>query len=416
MERYRITESVGRRIEPVRSYDDLEIHHPTANERGLRTGRLSDFEQPHKRHHARVEGDFEEVRYERDGRILVKKDFILSREGGGPVHVPSPVSGYVHYLRDATQAVRIYDRPFGTPGARLLAQSLHMDPGSFRIPEGGRVAYGEPLGLMSDTGSRGSIHAHVECEVEQFRRYIRDIDNGTIAPGRWPGRPDRPQAHGATDARPGEGAAAPRGSTQDGSAGTLDAGDQGTAVRELQRRLNHLGIRDARGLPLVEDGDFGGRTREAVEAFQRAHGLEVDGRVGRLTREALAQPHGRRITDTGHPDYALFERILGQVQAAEAARGVPSGPHSMNIAAALLVRMREDRVAHVDRVEFNADATSIRVVHSPTGLREHEIATRPLSTWQASMQSIHESSDRWIASSQVPARETLPERQPALTR
>lgn len=414
MGRYRIVESARHGIEHVHTYDDLEIHHPSRNVRGLRTGRPEDFEPG--RVHARVQGEFEEIRRTPDGRTLVKKDFILLDDSPGQPRVPAPVAGYVHYRHDKTATVQIYDRPHHERGARLLGQVLHMDPRTFPLREGEKVAYGQPLGVMSDTGSPGAIHAHVECEVEQFRRYIRDIDNGTIAPGRWPGRPDRPQAHGATDARPGEGAAAPRGSTQDGSAGTLDAGDQGTAVRELQRRLNHLGIRDARGLPLVEDGDFGRRTREAVEAFQRAHGLEVDGRVGRLTREALAQPHGRRITDTGHPDYALFERILGQVQAAEAARGVPSGPHSMNIAAALLVRMREDRVAHVDRVEFNADATSIRIVHSPTGLREHEIATRPLSTWQASMQSIHESSDRWIASSQVPARETLPERQPALTR
>jgi peptidoglycan hydrolase-like protein with peptidoglycan-binding domain len=145
---------------------------------------------------------------------------------------------------------------------------------------------------------------------------------------------------------------------------------------------------------LVEDGDFGRRTREAVESFQREHGLEVDGRVGRDTREALAKPHGTRITDTRHPDYALFEHLLGKVQAAEAERGLPSGAHSMGIAAALAVQVRESGLPRVDRVELNDDAKLVRAVHSPTGRWEQELTTRPIDTTQASTYSLHVASDR----------------------
>ena len=37
------------------------------------------------------------------------------------------------------------------------------------------------------------------------------------------------------------------------------------------------------------DGFFGPATEEAVKAFQRSNGLEVDGSVGPKTREALAK-------------------------------------------------------------------------------------------------------------------------------
>lgn len=42
------------------------------------------------------------------------------------------------------------------------------------------------------------------------------------------------------------------------------------------------------------DGDFGGDTRKAVEAFQRDHGLEADGIVGAKTRAKLKEAYALR--------------------------------------------------------------------------------------------------------------------------
>lgn len=418
MNKYRIVESGVRSIEPVRTFEDLEIHHPSRNVRGLQTGRPEDFEP--RRQHERVDGDFEEIRRTADGRTLVKKDFILLDDAPGHAHLPAPVEGFVHYRRDKTATVQILDRPHVEPQAKVLGQVLHMDPRSFQIPEGGRVQYGQPLGRMSDTGTPGAIHAHVEVEADQFRRYIRDIDSGAIAPGRWPVQDRAAPAHQADDrsasAERTRTTPAPIASRTDG---VLEQGEGGLDVRTLQQRLNALGIRDARGLPLVEDGDFGHRTREAVESFQRDHGLEVDGRVGRDTRDALAKPHGTRITDTRHPDYPLFEHLLGKVQAAEAERGLPSGPHSMSIAAALAVQVRQNGLDRIDRIEFNDSAKLVRAVHSPTGRWERELATPPIDTAQASTYSIHAASDRLaeLARSRLhePA-EPLRHQAPALTR
>jgi len=56
----------------------------------------------------------------------------------------------------------------------------------------------------------------------------------------------------------------------------LRIGARGPAVAEVQRMLG-----------IAADGVFGRQTRRAVRSFQAAHGLEVDGVVGPVTRGAL---------------------------------------------------------------------------------------------------------------------------------
>jgi len=62
------------------------------------------------------------------------------------------------------------------------------------------------------------------------------------------------------------------------AATTLQMGDRGSSVKTLQQQLNQLGY-DC-GTP---DGIFGQRTKDAVRALQRAHGLAADGIVGSRT-------------------------------------------------------------------------------------------------------------------------------------
>lgn len=61
----------------------------------------------------------------------------------------------------------------------------------------------------------------------------------------------------------------------------IKKGDHGSAVQELQRRLNLHGAR------LEPDGWFGDDTEAAVATIQRRAGLVVDGRAGPKTMEAL---------------------------------------------------------------------------------------------------------------------------------
>ncbi len=69
-------------------------------------------------------------------------------------------------------------------------------------------------------------------------------------------------------------------------------GDVGTAVRDIQERLDALGF-DSTPDPR---GTYGDPTSEAVTSFQRARGLEADGSVGPETWRALYEA-GYRIGD-----------------------------------------------------------------------------------------------------------------------
>ncbi len=67
-----------------------------------------------------------------------------------------------------------------------------------------------------------------------------------------------------------------------GARPVLRRGSQGSAVRSLQEAINGWG-----GARLLVDGDFGAATDTAVRRFQSAHGLVVDGVVGRQTWPVL---------------------------------------------------------------------------------------------------------------------------------
>lgn len=259
---------------PVHSFEELAIHHPKANASAVRAGNANSVDSEA----AFVNGELEAVRI-RNGNILVKKDIIFQDQSGSRnVSIPAPVSGYIDYLRDPTQAVRIFDKPDSDPSRRLIGQVLHMDPSSFNLKEGSFVQYGQPLGRQSDTGSPGAIHGHIEVEAEQFRKYIQDLNNGVITQETYP-------AVGSIQA-----ALAPSIHAKPLVDGVLRQGERGPEIAALQTQLNALGFKDARGNALVPDGDFGSSTKQAVAAFQRARDLEDDGIVGKDTFAVLRQP------------------------------------------------------------------------------------------------------------------------------
>jgi putative chitinase len=81
-----------------------------------------------------------------------------------------------------------------------------------------------------------------------------------------------------------------------GGEAMLQEGARGSAVSTLQHELNEL----LGGSKLTVDGDFGPRTKSAVEAFQREHHLAVDGVVGPQTSAALASALGHHRKPAKH--------------------------------------------------------------------------------------------------------------------
>ena len=432
MSRYTITESVGSRVLPVHSYEDLHKHHPSA-------GR-----QPN-REYGTIHGEFEEIRHA-DGRTFVKKDFILSQDARGPVEIPAPVSGYAHFLHDDYNTVQIYDKPYGTPGAKREGQVLHMVRGSSPFAEGAHVSYGQPLGEMGQTGSPGSVHAHVELEVGQFQRYIRDINDGTIRPGVIPrggsteqsvpvdrdvlvngsrgaavvelqkqlstlgytdarGRPLQPDgAFGPATQHAVEAFQRDHRLTVDGKAGpqTDAAIEQALARRgasHLQTELNTLGYKDARGQALQVDGDFGPNTRSAVEAFQRDHQLTVDGKVGPQTQVALdraLRDHAAQkattsrtlLSDPNNPDHALYEQALAQVKHLDEAMGRPSDEHTRRLAAAAVPVAKAHGLTRIDAIALSDDGSRTFVAQDASPMKR----IAELSTAQAVATPVEQSS------------------------
>lgn len=97
------------------------------------------------------------------------------------------------------------------------------------------------------------------------------------------------------------------------AAAAFQQGDQGSEITSIQMKLNALGYNAGN-----VDGDFGEMTAEAVRAFQRDRGLEVDGVIGTQTYRVMM---GREIpVSRGDFSTSMARRI---VQSSLRYQGVP---------------------------------------------------------------------------------------------
>jgi len=96
----------------------------------------------------------------------------------------------------------------------------------------------------------------------------------------------------------------------------LRSGSKGPEVSLLQNELVSAGFN-----PGPVDGDFGPRTQQAVRAYQRAAGLEVDGIVGPKTWNSLAAGNVHAPEGPGTGEWGTTGRASDFVQAALAQDG-----------------------------------------------------------------------------------------------
>lgn len=154
----------------------------------------------------------------------------------------------------------------------------------------------------------------------------------------------------------------------------LAEGARGSAVATLQAELSQLGYSGDRGRPLKADGDFGIRTRHAVERFQHDNHLTVDGKVGPRTQQAIhsavqqcASPPS--LTDVRHPDHALFTQALAGVRGLDA-QGQPTEQQRLNLAAAIVVEARRQGLTRIDQVVLGDDGSRVCIAQGPKSFME----------------------------------------------
>lgn len=217
--------------------------------------------------------------------------------------VHSPVAGTVTFAGGNYGTVKIRDAQGNSH------EILHLD--ALKVKEGQTLSAGDAIGTMGGRGPNGNSqyaqHVHYQ---------LRDANGKLTSPETFWNQGHQQES----------GARHPQPATAGGN-GTLRHGEQGSDVGKLQQDLNRLGVRDAQGNRLAEDGRFGDNTREAVIAFQKQHGLQPDGVVGRNTQAALsaqpaqaqavqtpvAAPKGPSLDDASHPDHALHNAIRSKL-------------------------------------------------------------------------------------------------------
>ena len=249
-------------------------------------------------------------------------NYVGGQAGRNLQHPPvnAPVSGKVTFSGGSYGTVKILDAQGNSH------EILHLHSRS--VKEGDTVQAGQQIGTMGGRGPDGpnqyAQHVHYQLrnpaggiiDPVSFWNGRQVSTGGTSSPAvdtrtlqeklsalGYTGTQGQPlQADGIAGAHTHHAVRAfqkDHGLNVDGIAGpaTLGAlasqkslpqqGNAGPAVQTLQEQLNQLGMRDGKGHALVADGKFGANTGHAVEAFQKANGLKVDGVVGAQTRQAL---------------------------------------------------------------------------------------------------------------------------------
>ena len=149
--------------------------------------------------------------------------------------------------------------------------------------------------------------------------------------------------------------------------GAVKHGEKNEEIRKLQDTLNAYGYRDKEGRALKEDGSFGDRTRESLQAYQQAHGLKADGIVGPRTLEALKKSQeAPLLSDTRHPDNALFQQTVKSMEQL-GPQAFKSRQDLENAAAAGVFEAKASGLTRVDHVLPNTNGSGVFLVQGDPG-------------------------------------------------
>lgn len=175
-------------------------------------------------------------------------------------------------------------------------------------------------------------------------------------------------------------------------------------VERAQSALNALGVGDRGGQPLEVDGRLGPRSREALQVFQRMHGLDDDGRLSRQTLQALdaavakQAPPGPRLDERAHPDHGLYLQAVAGLEKL----GGFNGREALERAAATMAY--EARIGGLQRIDHIAQSPDGKRLFAVEGDPQDPSHRRAVAdTAQAAAQPVQESTLALAQDAPVPA-------------
>lgn len=288
--------------------------------------------------------------------------------------IHSPVAGTVEFVGGRYGTISIRD----AEGNRH--QLLHTQSQS--VVEGQRIEAGAVIGTMGGRGPNG------EAQYAQHVHYqMKDPQGHNLNPE------DFWNQRQTTGARNANQAGAEQHKPNDG---VMHAGERGQDVRALQEGLNRLGYRDGEGKALTADGDFGDRTRQAVQAFQREHGLKDDGVAGPKTLEAMKQAtprqdeQGKLLSSPNHPDHAMYKQAVDGLEKLGPQAGFRDHAQLERAAGTLTYEARMSGLNRIDHVVPSVNGSGLFAVQGGLNDPAHQRVFADKD--QAISQSIEQSS------------------------
>ena len=268
--------------------------------------------------------------------------------------VNSPISGKVTFVGGQYGTIKIEDAQ-GNSHEILHTQSQ-------LVKEGQQIAAGQPIGTMGGRGPDGAndYAQHVHYQLKDSNGKLKSPEDF------WNKHQDMEISSQATRTTEPKAQAV--------SGGVIKHGEKNEGIRLLQDTLNNYGYRDKDGRVLREDGGFGDRTKEAVQAYQQAHGLKADGVVGPQTLAALTKSQeAPLLSDPRHPDNALYQQaVKGMEQLGPQA--FKSRQELENAAGATVFEAKASGVTRIDHVVQSSNGTGLFAVQgAPNDPAHHRV-------------------------------------------
>jgi putative chitinase len=299
--------------------------------------------------------------------------------------IHSPVAGVVSFVGGQYGTIKIRDADGNSH------EILHTHSQSVAV--GQTIAAGDEIGTMGGRGPQGAMqyaqHVHYQ---------MKDGQGNALSPEAfWNERPLN--IIGAADTE------TPLRQPVD----LVQRGSRGANVLAIQSRLTELGYTDAQHRPLKIDGVFGPATQQALETFQREHGLVADGIAGPRTRNGLetetahfpapqATENTCSLDDGSHAAHELFRQGLSGIHQLNIEHNIGPSIRDHCIAGALTVEATAKGLHRIDRVILSEDANRLFAVQGGTWDFDRKLAS--VDTMTAINTPLDISSAQWPQAAQ----------------